>query len=98
MKLTAEHWKLLDRIGRGQLVLTPTNTLMWQDAGNLTDTTNWEKKYLRQLWRDQCIDVDILVSASPYENRNGLVTVEVSSHLTSRMWEYLIFGPDESTS
>lgn len=98
MKLTAEHWKLLDRIGRGQLVLTPTNTLMWQDAGNLTDVVGWEKTGLRQLWRDRCIDIDIPASATPYENRNGLVTVEVATHLTSHMWEYLIFGPDESTS
>lgn len=98
MKLTADHWKLLDRIGRGQLVLTPTNTLMWQDAGNLTDIIGWEKTALRQLWRDHSIGIHVHVAASPYENRNGLVTVEVAAQLTGRMWEYLIFGPDESTS
>lgn len=95
MKLSADQWKLLDRIARGQLALTPANRLVWQDAGNLTDVTDGENEHLRQLWRDRSIDID---PAAPYHNRAGLVTVEVAVHLTNSMREYVIFGPDESVS
>lgn len=98
MRLSADQWKLLDRIARGQLALTPANKLVWQDAGNLTDVTDEESKDLRQLWQDRSIDIDIPHSASPYHNRGGLVTVEIAVQLTRHMREYVIFGPDESAS
>jgi hypothetical protein len=93
-ELTFAQWGLLDRVGYGQLALTPANELMWLGTENPTTITGKENEDLRAIYRKGCITFP----GTPYDKRTETVIVQLSELGIREQWAWLVFGPYRDTT